>query len=81
MKDKIKNKVNEILKSNNIYEFEIEYGYDCFWVELLNTDLIFSDMVKSLEDEFDNEIIVIKINEKGNIVFHIDAKCVIKGDD
>ena len=81
MKNRIKDKVTEILRTNNIYDFEIEYGYDCFWVELLNCNLIFSDMIKSLEDEFNNEIIVIKINERGNITFHIDAKCVILGVD
>ena len=79
-KTEIKNKVSKILRKNNIYDFEIKYGYDCFRV-IIDKNEIFSDMIDELKNEFDNNIVLIRISEKRNFVIHFDAKSIIDDED
>ena len=83
VKSEIENKTLKIMKENNfnVFDYEIVFGYDCFDIEIINkTKGIFSDMIETLKDEFDNDIIYIFLNDEGNITLRLDTNTILVDD-
>lgn len=71
-RDKIRNKVNEILKGNFTQDdYKIHFGYDCVDIELFHQ--IFTDKVRELEKYFGADVTLIYVNEDGNLVLMYDV--------
>lgn len=70
--DYIKLNVAKILREENISEddFHIVHGEDCFSIVITGKSEIFSDMVETVRKCFDNQIILIKVDD-GNIVLDV----------
>ena len=65
----IEENVKSILRHWNIFDedYHIDFGEDCFFIVLTGKSEIFSDLIDEIKDCFNNKVILIRVDEEGNI--------------
>ena len=70
----IEDNVKTILNHWNIFDedYHIDFGEDCFFIVLTGKSEIFSDMLDELKDCFNNESIMLRVDDEGHLVIDVD---------